>query len=356
MIAIVALGALGAATAYAHRGSTKYVLVERTSDGAFVRAEVEAVDASVAIGLGEHVDRAALRARHARIEQWIARGIAVWTARGERCGARVVRSYETTRESKPYFAVEVEHACPAGATRLRLRDDTVFDTDSQHEAVVHLAWAGTSDALVLRRGHREARLGEPPSAWTLIERFVTEGALHLATGYDHLLFLLSLLLTAGTAAAKRGLRIGLREIALVVTAFTIGHSVTLVSAALGAVVLPARLVESTIALSIVVSAALNLIVPEARRAWLALAFGLVHGFGFSSVLVELGLPRGQRVLALVSFNVGIELAQLVFVALLLGPLAWAAERRGYDRVVVRGGSVLIALVAGVWFVERAFLG
>jgi hypothetical protein len=85
--------------------------------------------------------------------------------------------------------------------------------------------------------------------------------------------------------------------------------------------------------------------------WIAGGFGLIHGFGFSSVLMELGLPRAQTVLALVCFNVGIELAQLAFVALVMGPLAWAARTRGY-RAFVRGSSVLIALLALFWVIER----
>jgi hypothetical protein len=169
------------------------------------------------------------------------------------------------------------------------------------------------------------------------------------------LFLLSLVLAAGLVAAREGTRKALRDVAILVTAFTIGHSVTLIAAALGVVVLPSRLVESLIAASIIVVAGANVWKPEARKSipWLAFGFGLIHGFGFSSVLAEYGLPTGHRVLALLCFNVGIELAQLAFVAVVLFPLAWAARYDGYRAVVVRGGSVVIALLAAVWLAERA---
>ena len=102
-------------------------------------------------------------------------------------------------------------------------------------------------------------------------------------------------------------------------------------------------------------AAGNVLRPKASvaRPWLAAAFGLVHGFGFSSVLAELGLPASHRVLALLSFNVGIELAQLVFVTLVLLPLAVLAKYRGYQRFVLQGASLAIAAFGGLWLVERS---
>src|SRR5690606_14566583 len=117
---------------------------------------------------------------------------------------------------------------------------------------------------------------------------------------------------------------------------------------------PSRLVESTIAGSIALVALLNLWRPDERREmpWLALGFGLVHGLGFSGVLAELGLPARARVLSLLAFNVGIEIAQLAFVAALLPPLAWLAGKPGHRTWIVRGGSVAIALLALAWLVER----
>jgi hypothetical protein len=339
--------------ALAHRGSTKLLVVERTEDGAAIEVELEAVDVAVELGLGEDAAIGAILAREAAMRSWLEHGISVRSRRGA-CAIRASQPAARDTADGPRIAVRLAARCPAPVEDVVLRDETIFASDAQHEAFVRRRWTHESDAHVLRRGRQELELGDPPAITSLLARFTWEGALHLVTGYDHLLFLLSLVLTAGGLAVREGMRRALKDVATIVTAFTIGHSVTLIAAALGVVVLPSKLVESVIAASIVLVALSNVAWPERRRAipLLALGFGLVHGFGFSSVLAELGLPAQARVLSLVAFNVGIELAQLAFVAILLYPLAWLARMPGYTRWVVRGGSIAIALLASFWLVER----
>jgi len=135
----------------------------------------------------------------------------------------------------------------------------------------------------------------------------------------------------------------------------VAHSITLSLAALGVVSLPSRLVESAIAASVVL-AALNNVRPVVYggRWVLAFAFGLIHGFGFASVLTDLGLPQGSLLLALVAFNVGVEVGQLAIVAVFL-PIAYALrDTRFYRHAILTGGSVLVAVLAALWLVERAF--
>jgi hypothetical protein len=209
---------------------------------------------------------------------------------------------------------------------------------------------------LLRSADDEAVVGKPRNLWATSKTFVAEGARHLVTGYDHMLFLLALLLAAGPIAVREGMRRGLRDVAVVVTSFTLGHSITLVAAALELVPFNSKAVEIGIAASILLVAALNVLRPqraaESHRPWLAFAFGLVHGFGFSSVLGELGLPLAERTTALAAFNVGIELAQLGLVALLLWPLARLARSRNYRPLVMQLGSAAIACAAVVWLLER----
>ena len=145
------------------------------------------------------------------------------------------------------------------------------------------------------------------------------------------------------------------DVLRVVTSFTIAHSITLSLAALGFVSLPSRLVESTIAFSVLLAAINNIRPVVAEKRWLvAFLFGLIHGFGFASVLADLGLPQGALALALLGFNLGVECGQLAIVAAFL-PLAFAIRRSVfYRRVVLFCGSLAIALVAAVWFTERAF--
>ena len=140
----------------------------------------------------------------------------------------------------------------------------------------------------------------------------------------------------------------------IVTAFTLAHSITLSLAALGAIQLPARLVESGIALS-VAAAALNNMYPlfHGGRWLVGFGFGLLHGFGFASVLAGPGLPQRQLLLALLGFNTGVETGQLAIVGAFL-PLAYASRRSWlYQRFTLRLGSALIATLAGVWMIERA---
>lgn len=347
-----ALATTAAATVRAHLGSTKLLAVERTAEGAVVEVELEAVDVAVELGLGEDASVESILARSDEIRAWLADGVSL-TSSGGVCE---VRAGEPTRRERegPRVVVRLDARCPAPRDQVTLHDATIFDSDAQHEAYVRLRWTGESDARVLRRGRQSTELGQPVTTSALVGRFLREGAIHLVTGYDHLLFLLSLVLTAGGLAVRQGMRVAMKDVAWLVTAFTLGHSVTLVAAALEVVVLPAMLVESVIAGSIVLVALLNLWRPRARRSmpWLGFGFGLVHGFGFSGVLAELGLPAQARVLSLVAFNVGIELAQLVFVGVLMYPLAWAAKQDGYERWVVRGGSIVIAALATFWMIER----
>ena len=195
--------------------------------------------------------------------------------------------------------------------------------------------------------------------------FVAEGMHHIAIGLDHVLFLVVLLMvavwrrvpTAGGGWVPRARAASAwRETLHLVTAFTVAHSLTLALAALGVLAPPSRWVESLVAVSVLVTALDNIrpFLPGPR--WGAVAvFGLVHGFGFAGPLQDLGLVQGQLALPLLGFNLGVELGQLALVALLL-PLALALrEAQLYRRVVVHGGSALVALLALGWTLERVFV-
>jgi HupE / UreJ protein len=214
---------------------------------------------------------------------------------------------------------------------------------------------------------REIALAE--ALWT----YAREGALHIWSGPDHLLFLLCLLLPGLSLVAPRAtvmpfesiesgtalapVHSGLNAVGVyalkVVTAFTLSHSITLAAAALDWIALPDKLIESAIAASIIVSALLNLRGGEGRHAWkLALGFGLIHGMGFANGLRELGLSSSHFIETLVAFNLGVEFGQLV-VVLAAGLLLW--PMLGNERVIrliQRWGSLGILLMACVWLGER----
>jgi hydrogenase/urease accessory protein HupE len=198
--------------------------------------------------------------------------------------------------------------------------------------------------------------GSRQGIWAVVQTFVPAGIEHIVIGPDHVLFLVGLLLLGGSMWKLTG----------IVTAFTAGHSITLSAAALDLVTLPARLVEPTIALSIVFVGVDNLLVNAARKAtaaptrdirpFVAGAFGLVHGFGFASVLKEFGLPASALGWSLFSFNLGVEIGQLAIVLIVAAALA-AVQRRHppLGERVAWAGSIGVILAGAYWFVERVFL-
>jgi hydrogenase/urease accessory protein HupE len=178
--------------------------------------------------------------------------------------------------------------------------------------------------------------------------FTMSGIHHIAIGPDHILFIVGLLLLGGT----------LRRLLLIVSAFTLGHTITLSLATLGLLQPPAHIVEPAIALSIVYVGADNLLVGQQgrdMRPWVALFFGLVHGFGFASVLRQTGLPERSIGLSLFSFNLGVEIGQAVIVVCVSGALAAIRRRKPplAQRIAVVG-SVIVIAAGGYWFVQRVF--
>lgn len=233
--------------------------------------------------------------------------------------------------------------------------------DSLHRGLLSLSSQGQQSTAVLRPDQGLVRVSHDASLWQTFVRFMHEGVHHLLTGYDHIVFLLCLLLPACLAHSQghwqpsRSFRSALLHTAGVVTAFTLAHSLTLALAALQVVILPSRWVESAIAASIVL-AALHTLSPRLihSRAWLAGGFGLIHGFGFAGVLQGLPLTTGPRLSALAGFNVGVELGQLSIVLVLFPLLWWARSARLYRVFILPASSWLIALVASLWLLQRVF--
>jgi hypothetical protein len=222
-----------------------------------------------------------------------------------------------------------------------------FPYDAQHEVYVNLYEGGAlrHQGLFDSRNARHVHYaGGRQGTLAVIRTFIASGIHHILIGPDHILFVLGLLLPGGTV-------LGLIRI---VTAFTVAHSITLALATLR-VVDPGSWVEPVIALSIVFVGLDNLRMLRGgadRRAWLAFAFGLVHGFGFASVLRDFGLPQQALAWSLVSFNVGVEIGQAAIVVVAAPLLAWARSRIPATGRLVAVATVLVALAGAVWFVER----
>ncbi|MDH4393189.1 MAG: HupE/UreJ family protein [Aquabacterium sp.] len=369
-------GLLWAGPASAHKPSDSYLTLAASGTQFTGRWDIALRDLDVALGLDADGDGnitwGEVRARHADIAA-LAQAHLVLRADGQACALAVGAQQVDEHTDGAYSVLPLTATCARAPAVLDIGYTLFADLDPQHRGLLSLSANGATRAAILGpQAPQQAFALAQVNRWQQFVAYAADGVWHIWIGFDHILFLLSLLLPAvGTwviAGAVRGAgasrqawqpvpRLGMAvwEVLRVVTAFTLAHSITLTLATLGWVSLPSRLVEATIAASVVL-AALNNVVPffQGRRWMVAFSFGLIHGFGFASVLAGLGLPRDALVLALLGFNLGVEAGQLAIVAVFL-PLAYALRRSVfYRRVVLVGGSLLIAAVALAWFVERAF--
>jgi hypothetical protein len=269
------------------------------------------------------------------------------TGDGKRCVPAGGHVEPPTAKSVAIVAT-VDFTCAGEIGKLELRDDLSDELGTAHHTLALIVWSGGSQQFAFGNDARTAQFEITSKA--IASRgagsFLLLGIEHILTGYDHLLFLLMLILRGGN----------LWSLLKIVTAFTVAHSITLALAALNVVVLPERLVESVIALSIAYVAAENLFLKQAvsHRWAVSFLFGLMHGFGFSNVLRELGLPKEGLLWSLLSFNLGVEAGQAFAVVLAVPVLMWLRKTRFEPRTV--GTLSGIVLVVGlVLFVERLWV-
>lgn len=333
LVAIVSL-AFGAAVAH-QGGTTGYATVSVAGQSVRYALSLPAE------GLGDAArdlrELAAAVARHVAIE-----------ADGAACSG-VPAETRPPSAGRTSIEIVVLYACAAPIRNLTIRDgiDAVLGAD--HHTIADIQWPGGARQVIFEKGQREASItttGNVSPGGQARDTFLFYlglGVEHIIGGIDHLLFLLALLALATS----------LWQTVKIVTAFTVAHSITLSLAALGLVEVPSSIVEPLIAVSIVWVAVENLVAPAgAGRRWLiAAVFGLVHGLGFASALSELDLSRDALVKALIGFNIGVELGQLVFVAIVLPPLVWVS-RPGRLARLPQILSTVVALVGAVWLIER----
>jgi hypothetical protein len=252
--------------------------------------------------------------------------------------------------------------CPSAPKRLGIQCSLLFDLDPTHRAYFSVQDDRVTSVGVFRTGLRSVTIDvhQFHLGKTIVE-FLREGIRHIWSGLDHILFLLALLLPSAlvrsgdTWSPRVGIWATGREVFKVVTAFTLAHSVTLALSFFGVMRPPSQWVETGIALSVFAAAWNNVRPFLPGRAWvIAMSFGLVHGLGFAGALSNLSLPRHARLLALASFNVGVEIGQLAIVAVALPVLYAASRRKWYPRLVMGGGSLVIAWLAVLWVLQRAF--
>ena len=345
---------LAASPASAHRPSDAFLTL--AIDGAELRGDWQVAlrDLAAVVAIDADGDRAItwgeLRGARAAIDAVLDGAVAV-RGDGRGCALRAGDVRVSDRVEGRYAAIALVGRCPAAPTELDLAYRLLFDVDPTHRGLLVLNANGAAHTAVFAPDRAQVSLQlDAPSRLRQFADYLREGVHHIWIGADHLLFLVSLLLPCVLA------RRALADVLAVVTAFTVAHSITLALSALGVLRLPGALTESAIALSVLLAALNNVKPVIVRRRWaMAFGFGLVHGFGFASVLGELGLPAGARLLALVAFNVGVELGQLAVVVVAL-PILYALRNAAvYRRVVLPGGSFAVAAMAAIWLVQRSGL-
>jgi len=360
------MGLLVALPAHAHKPSDSYLTLQVTEAGIKGQWDIALRDIDFALGLDADGDGnitwGEVRAKHPDIAAYALARLAI-AADGAACTLGAGEQLIDKHTDGAYTVLTLNVDCPKTPAQLQLGYRLFADIDPQHRGLLRLESLGQTRTAIFGPQAAVQTFDLAQADW--LSQFLDygrEGVWHIWIGFDHILFLLSLLLPAVLLwdrqrhwQAADSFRTAFWDVFKIVTSFTVAHSITLSLATLGLIELPSRWVESAIAASVLL-AALNNVFPlvHGRRWVVAFGFGLIHGFGFASVLADLGLPQQTLLLALVGFNLGVECGQLAIVGLFL-PLAFALRRTWlYQGMVFRGGSAAIAGIAAVWLSERVF--
>jgi hypothetical protein len=352
-----------ACSAHAHVASNGFLTVTVTGGELAGSVELAVRDIELAVGVDSDRDGRVtwgeLRAAQQQVTRYVKDHVAI-AAHDNACRLSFQDIQVNDRVDGNYAWLPFSAHCPVAARELQIRYTMMAGFDPSHRGLLTLTAGEVTQSGVLGGTTAQTIFTVfSPSRWRSFADYFHAGVWHILSGIDHLLFLISLLLPAVLLRRNRhwepvtGARPALISIFKVVTAFTVAHSLTLTLAALDIVKLPSRLTESVIAASIVV-AALNNIVPivTESRARIAFAFGLLHGFGFASVLADMGLPPGTRTISLLAFNCGIEAGQMTVVLAIMPVVYGLRSGAFYRRIVMPWGSAMVAILAFVWLVQR----
>jgi len=284
--------------------------------------------------------------RAAAIKTMLTPRFSIWADGRELTGVWSSTPDILTERQSLRFSMRYPVESPPGVLRVNA---AMFPYDPMHQTFLNVYEGDALTQAILDRGRPsfEYFAGTRQGVWAVVRKFIPAGVHHILIGPDHLLFLVGLLLLGGTV----------RQLLVVVTSFPVAHSITLSLAALNVVSPPARVIEPAIALSIVYVGADNLLAQGGRdvRAWIAFTFGFIHGFGFANVLREMDLPRRALGWSLFSFNVGVEIGQLIVVVAVASALAALRSRSELiGRRIAFAGSIAVIAAGAFWFIQRVF--
>lgn len=377
LLALVVSAAAAAATTSApnpapHEPGQTYIYLRVYDDSLVVRVEMAVVDAERVLGFGwdpAAVSAADVRNVEARLRAYVEPKVALRTE-GTELSLQFRESGLLDLGTRSYLTLTYEADGWTGIPdEIEVEFTPVFEVDADHRnmLIVEHNW---KTATFNNEGNVSLIFSPRSSTQTLdltsssvlrgFIGFIWLGVWHILIGFDHILFLMALVLPAvllrreGEWEPVPDFRRGLVKIVTIVTFFTIAHSVTLSLAALDVIRMPSRFVESVIAASIAAAALANLTARLNVREWMiAFAFGLFHGFGFATVLGDIGMGREYMVLSLLGFNIGVELGQVAIICVAF-PVLFSLRRKPVYRWIRVLGSLALIAIALYWFTERAF--
>jgi len=362
--ALLVLAALGMAPpASAHATSTSYLLIDlRAEDSVALRWDLSPQDIMWSVFIDQDFDGAItwqeiLDARARSLDPALLREISVARG-GTACTLGIEDLALAERAGQNHLSVALRANCPQ-AGQVTVSGSLFMSGDASQRVLVSAQRGEERLAGVISAEAPSWREPLRVSAWASFARFVGEGVWHVLIGYDHIAFVLLLLLPSvlrpvgGRWQGAERLPQVAREIVTIVTAFTIAHSTTLALAVTGTLQLPTQPIEVAIAASIAVAGALNLLPRLSRlRLPVAFGFGFVHGFGFANVLGEIDATGTSLLPLLAGFNIGVEIAQLSIVAVVLPAIYLARGTRWYASGVMPLGSCALGAAGLVWLFQR----
>ena len=376
VVLVFALLAGGPRTAHAHKASDAYLQMQVAGDAVDLRWDIALRDLDAVLELDSNGDRKLSWGEvNGRMDEIRAYALARLRLQQGRCAlAQAAPPAVDDRIDGAYLVFQFQARCDVSAA-LSIDYQLFREVDPTHRGLLRIVTEAGGDPLVRsldpsggpvtlswpaasRDGGPAAMAADSAAPNTSLFR---DGVHHILIGYDHILFLICLLLPSVLLRRPGGWEpvVTWREAVLpmlgIVTMFTMAHSITLALAALKIVSISPRLIEPAIAVTIVLAAVDNIYpLLRGRRKLFSFLFGLIHGFGFAGALAEMALPTRGFVLALLQFNLGVEAGQLVVVFVALVILLAMRRWRRYEPVLLHGGSTAAVLIAAVWFLERVF--
>jgi len=353
---------------HAHKASDAYLTLDFSKDTLSGQWDIALRDLEFAIGLDNNGDGniswAELKNKHQQINRYAISRLAINIDK-KMCQTFTDNNNMLNQHTDGvYTVIQFTIHCPAkinNASHLNMNYNLFFDIDQQHRGLIKIVGKQVNQSLVFSPDNNNKSTPlNVSNRWTQFSDYTREGITHILMGLDHILFLLALLLPSVLYLknkkwlASSSLKNSFIDVIKIVTAFTLAHSITLVLATLELIYLPSRIVESIIAASVIIAAANNIFPFINKHRWkVAFIFGLIHGFGFASVLQDLDITSSNLAYSLIGFNFGVEIGQLLIVSIFL-PTAYLIRKYWYYKVfVVQLGSALIITLSSIWLLERS---